>query len=178
MGRPPFIPTRDYLCSQIISRIPFVSLRMQAYRVAGLKVGEGSVLLLNTEIQQVEDVTIGANTVINQRCYLDGRGGLSIGNNVNISSHVILVAGTHDIQNGTAFSGFVSRVVVEDYAWLCTRCIVLPGVTIGRGSVVAAGAVVTRSTEPFSVCAGVPARKIGERNRDLNYKLSYDISWV
>jgi maltose O-acetyltransferase len=151
---------------------------MRAYRAAGLKVGEGSVLLMNTEFHRMEDATIGANTVINQHCYLDGRGGLAIGNNVNISSHVILVAGTHDIQDGTAFAGSTSRIVIEDYAWLCTRSMVLPGVTIGRGSVIAAGAVVTRSTEPFSVCAGTPARKIGERNRDLRYKLSYDISWV
>jgi maltose O-acetyltransferase len=151
---------------------------MKAYRAAGLQFGVGSILLSNTELNAVESITIGAHTIINQRCYLDGRGGMKIGDNVNISSHVLLVAGTHDINDGAAFSGSHSAIIVEDYAWLCTHCMVLPGVTIGRGSVIAAGAVVTRSTDPFSVYAGVPARKIGERNRDLRYTLSYERSWV
>lgn len=55
---------------------------------------------------------------------------------------------------------------------------VLAGVTVGRGAVVAAGAVVTKSVEPYAVVAGIPARKIGERNPDLRYQLVYDVSWT
>jgi acetyltransferase-like isoleucine patch superfamily enzyme len=61
-------------------------------------------------------------------------------------------------------------IVIEDYAWLGPRVIVLPGVTIGRGCVIAAAAVVTRDAEPFGVYAGVPARRIGERAEDVDYK--------
>jgi len=177
MKRPNFIPTKDYLCNYVINRIPFHTLRMSAYRALGVRIGTESTLLMSTEMQHCMDLTIGRNTIINPHCLLDGRGGLLIGDNVNISSHVLLVAGKHDIQNGEEFAGFAEQIIVEDYAWICTRATILAGVTIGRGAVVAAGAVVTRSVAPHSVVAGVPARKIGERNPDLKYRLHYPVSW-
>jgi acetyltransferase-like isoleucine patch superfamily enzyme len=177
MRRPPFIPTKDYLCNHVINRIPWYSLRMSLYRRLGLRIGPETTILMSTEFHRVEDLTIGRNTVINQHCLLDGRDGLQIGNNVNISSHVLLVAGSHDIHDGQGFGGSAKRIVVEDYAWLCTRCTVLQGVTIGRGAVVAAGAVVTQSVPPYAVVAGIPAKQIGERTSDLAYNLEYSVSW-
>lgn len=177
MRRPVFLPTKDYLCNHVISRIPDLGIRMKAYRRLGLQIGAQSTILMSTEMHRAEDLVIGDNTVINQHCLLDGRGGLRIGSNVNISSHVLLVAGSHDIQDGAGFAGSALPITIEDYVWLCTRCTVLPGVTVGRGAVVAAGAVVTKSVSPYAVMAGVPARKIGERNPDLHYKLVYDVSW-
>ena len=179
MKRPAFAPTKDYLCNHVINRIPLVEVRMRAYRRLGLQIGAGSTILMSTEMQRAEDLTIGRDTVINQHCLLDGRGGLVIGDNVNISSHVLLVAGTHDVQDGETFAGEAKRIVVEDYAWLCTRCTILPGVTIGRGAVVAAGAVVTKSVVPYAIVAGVPARQIGERTTDLSYNIgNYNVSWT
>lgn len=68
-------------------------------------------------------------------------------------------------------------IVIEDYVWLCTRCTVLGGVTIGRGAVVAAGAVVTKSVEPYAIVAGIPARKVAERSKNQQYSLgNYNIS--
>ncbi len=177
MKRPHFIPTKDYLCNHVINRIPLYSARMSAYRRLGIRVGADSNILMATEMQHADDLTIGANTVINQHCLLDGRGGLVIGSNVNISSHVLLIAGVHDIQDGAGFSGSVKPITIEDYVWLCTRCTILAGVTVGRGAVVAAGAIVTQSVEPHTVVAGIPAKKIGERNPDLSYQLVYPVSW-
>lgn len=177
MQRPNFFPTRDYLCNHVVNRIALHDVRMRAYRRLGIQIGSQSTILMSTEMHRAEDLTIGSNTVINQHCLLDGRGGLRIGNNVNISSHVLLVAGSHDIQNGIEFTGLALPITVEDYAWLCTRCTILQGVTVGRGAVVAAGAVVTKSVSPYDVVAGVPARKIGERNPDLRYTLNYQVSW-
>ena len=177
MKRPELFPTRDYLCNFVVNRLPILSSRMATYRRLGVRIGHQTTILMSVEMHRAEDVTIGRNTVINQHCRLDGRGGLLIGNNVNISSHVLLVAGTHDVQDGQAFSGCIKPIVIEDYAWLCTRSTVLAGVTVGRGAVVAAGAVVTKSVPPYAIVAGVPARKIGERNPDLNYDLVYEVSW-
>jgi acetyltransferase-like isoleucine patch superfamily enzyme len=177
MKRPAFLPTKDYLCNHVISHIPGHDLRMSAYRALGVSIGAESTILMSTEMQHCEDLTIGRNTIINPHCLLDGRGGLLIGDNVNISSHVLLLAGTHDVQNGEEFAGFAERIVIEDYVWLCTRAMILAGVTIGRGAVVAAGAVVTKSVEPHTIVAGIPARKIGERNSDLHYQLRYNVSW-
>ncbi len=150
---------------------------MRAYRRLGLRIGAGSTILMSTEMHRAEDLTIGRHTIINQHCYLDGRDGLLIGDNVNISSHVLLVAGSHDVQDGGNFTGSARRIIIEDYAWLCTRAMVLPGVTIGQGAVVAAGAVVTKSVPPHTIVAGSPAKKIGERTTDLKYELVYDVSW-
>lgn len=178
MKRPNFVPTRDYLCNWVVNRIPLFSWRMAAYRKLGVRIDSGSSILMSTELYAAQEISIGKSTVINQHCYLDGRGGLIIGDNVNISSHVLLVSGSHDISD-PFFYGYSSGIVIEDYVWLCTRSTVLAGVTVGRGAVVAAGAIVTKSIEPFAVVAGVPARKIGERNPDLRYDLGgYNPSWL
>lgn len=177
MKRPHFVPTKDYLCNHVINRIPQLDLRMKAYRRLGIRIGMQSSILMSTEMHRAEDLVIGDNTVINQHCLLDGRDGLTIGNNVNISSHVLLVAGSHDVQDGLGFTGSAKRIVVEDYVWLCTRATVLQGVTVGRGAVVAAGAVVTKDVQPYQIVGGIPARTIGERNPDLHYTLSHLVSW-
>jgi maltose O-acetyltransferase len=62
---------------------------------------------------------------------------------------------------------------VGDRAWIGYRAIVLPGVSIGEGAVVGAGAVVSRDVPPFTIVAGNPARPIGERSRVLTYQLEY-----
>ena len=63
--------------------------------------------------------------------------------------------------------------MIEDYVWVATRATVLPGVTIGEGAVVAAGAVVTKDVEPYTIVGGVPARSIGVRNRALSYTQNF-----
>ena len=177
MVYPLWLPTRDYVCNRFINRIAQHSWRMAAYRAIGLRVGEGSTLLMSSEVHLLKGIMIGSNSIVNGHCYLDGRGGLTIGQNVNISSHVLLVAGSHEV-NSPVFAGTAKPIVIEDYAWLCTRSTILGGVTIGRGAVVAAGAVVTQSVEPFTIVGGIPARVIGQRNHDLQYNLgNYNVSW-
>lgn len=177
MKCPFWLPTRDYICNRFVARIPLRSWRMKAYRAMGVRIGRSSTLLMNSEVHLARGIEIGPNTIINGHCYLDGRGGLTIGENVNISSHVLLVSGSHEF-NDPGFYGTAKPIVIEDYVWLCTRCTVLGGVTVGRGAVVAAGAVVTRDVEPFTIVGGVPARKIGERNTELRYNLGgYNVSW-
>ena len=61
---------------------------------------------------------------------------------------------------------------IGDWAWLSFRSTILPGVTIGEGAVVAAGAVVTRDVPPYAIVAGIPARVVGERPRELDYDLN------
>ena len=60
-------------------------------------------------------------------------------------------------------------VKIEDYAWICSRAIILPNVTIGKGAVVASGAVVTKNVDAYTVVGGIPAKKIADRNTDLEY---------
>ena len=65
------------------------------------------------------------------------------------------------------------EVTIEDHVWIASRVTVLPGVKIGRGAVVASGAVVTRNIPPLAIVGGIPAKIIGYRKNDLTYKLNY-----
>lgn len=83
------------------------------------------------------------------------------------------------MQDSTGFRGWYEPITIHDRVrvWLCTRSTILAGVTIGEGAVVAASAVVTKSVAPYDIVAGIPARKVSERNRDLTYILNYNVSW-
>ena len=69
------------------------------------------------------------------------------------------------------FRSIGGKVIIEDYAWICSRAIILPGVRIGKGAVIASGAVVTKDVAPYTVMGGIPAAKIGER-KEQNLKYS------
>ena len=119
-----------------------------------------------------DKIRIGNNTVINRNTYLDGRCPLFIGSNVNISQQTLIHTLSHDPQNPD-FVCIERPVVIFDHVWVGARALIMPGVVIGEGAVIAAGAVVTRSIAPYTIVGGVPARPIGKRNRDLRYKTRY-----
>ncbi len=102
---------------------------------------------------------------------LDGRRGIKLGENVNLSSEVALWTLQHD-PNDLAFGVRGGPIVVEDFAWISFRATVLPGVRIGRGAIVAANSVVTADVEDFTIVGGIPAKVIGKRNQELDYRLS------
>ena len=115
---------------------------------------------------------MGNNCIINQKCRLDNRSGIYIGDNVSISAETCILTADHDV-NSCNFVGRNRPVVIEDYVYIGTRAMILPGVTLGKGSVVAAGAVVTRNVAPHTVVAGVPARVIKTRIENLDYSPHY-----
>jgi acetyltransferase-like isoleucine patch superfamily enzyme len=117
-------------------------------------------------------ISIGGRSVINRNSYLDGRSGLSIGSNVSISPHAYILTLDHDPQSKD-FAARTGPVRIDDYVWIGARATLLPGVTLGKGAVIGAGAVVTKDVAEFTIAAGVPAKPIGQRNRDLNYDPSY-----
>lgn len=103
---------------------------------------------------------------------LDARKGIYIGDNVSLSMGVWIWTMEHDPQD-PYYRGKGGPVTIEDYVWLSCRVVVLPGVTIGKGAVVAAGAVVSADVAPYSIVGGIPAKRIGERNKDLRYQLRF-----
>ena len=88
---------------------------------------------------------------------------------VAISHYVKIVTGSHDVQSAK-FEGKFDKVKIDDNCFLGCDCKILQGCTIGKGAVVCSGAVVTKNVEDYSIVAGIPARKIGERNKELMYK--------
>lgn len=96
------------------------------------------------------------------------KGGVEIGDNVNISSYVKIISAGHSLKHSD-FRGTHGKVVIDKNVWLATGCTILEGVHIGEGAVVACGAVVTSDVLPYSVVGGVPAKRISERIHELNY---------
>jgi len=158
-----------YVTNYIVCYLPSGSLRLLFLRIIGLKFKRPIKLYGKFEIRNPWKISIGKYTNIGHRCTLDGRGGISIGENVNISSEVMIWTWQHD--HRLEDFGIVEKtVVIEDYCWISARAIILPGVTIGKGSVVAAGSVVTKDVPPFSIVGGVPGKVIGQRVNKLNYR--------
>lgn len=152
--------------------LPSVHLRRWLYKGLGAECGAHSVFHYRTEIRDPYLLKVGAGTVIGDNALLDAHNGLTLGNNVNLSSNVVIYTGQHDHRDPYFRSkGGKRSVEIGDRAWLGSNVMVLPGVVIGEGAVCCGGAVVTKDVEPFTVVAGVPARKVGERPRDLRYEL-------
>jgi acetyltransferase-like isoleucine patch superfamily enzyme len=154
--------------------MPFAPYRARHWflrRYCGLVLGEGSSICAGCFITGTH-VRIGANSVVNRGTYLDGRGGLHIGDNVNISHQALLQTLTHDPRRAD-FAVVALPVTIHNHVWIGARAIICPGVTLGEGAVVGAGAVVTRDVAAWTIVAGNPARRIGDRPQDIAYRTHY-----
>ena len=159
-----------YMLCGIIALLPFHCVRIILLRLLRANIGKKVGLYRGFEVRSPWKLKIGNSTIIGHKAMLDARMGLFIGNNVNLSNEVMIWTLHHDY-NSPDFAQAGAAVIIEDYAWICSRAIILPGVTIGRGAVVAAGAVVTRNVAEYTVVGGTPAKKIADRNPDLVYDL-------
>lgn len=151
--------------------VPSQWVRQWIYRTAyGVRIGSGTIIYGGCEIRDGRNLTIGDNTTVGHRVILDARSGLTIGRNVNFSTEACVWTLQHDPRS-PEFGSHGGPVTIDDYAWISCRAIVLPGVTIGEGAVIAAGAVVTKDVAPYEIVGGIPAAKIGERPHELSYEL-------
>ena len=164
---------RLYICNHVVSHIPSHALRLLFYRrIMRFQIGKGSSIFMNCKFDCASGLIIGCYSVVNNNCRLDSRGMLKIGDNVSISNDTIILTADHDL-NSVVFGGRNKEVVIDDYVWIGTRAMILPGIKIGKGAVVAAGSIVTKNVEDYNIVAGIPAKKIGMRNTDLRYEASY-----
>lgn len=158
--------------NHIVARIPSFTLRQAYYRrVLGYRIGEGSCIHMGCFFTGTF-VAIGPHTVINRRCYIDGRLGVEIGANCSISPEVYILSMDHDPQSPN-FATCGGPTTIGDNVWIGARAIIRGGVTIGEGAVIGTGAVVTRDIAPWRIAVGNPAREIKDRNRDIRYRCSY-----
>jgi len=154
-----------------IGHIPSHTIRLLCYNLAGIKIGKGSAIHMWASFFNPANITVGEDTIIGDHAFLDGRASLTIGSHVAFASSVMIYNSQHDIEDKD-FTAISKPVAIEDYVFLGPKSIILPGVRIGKGAIVAAGAVVTKNVAPFKIAGGVPAREIGERNlANPQYKL-------
>jgi maltose O-acetyltransferase len=138
-------------------------LRLVLYRALGFKVG-GASLSPHLTFKS-NRVDIGDHVFINERCWFDNLERVTIGDYVHVGPEVLFGTSSHHIGGPAVRAGsvFLAPLVVSSGCWIGARAMLLPGVKVGEGCVVAAGAVVARDCLPHGLYAGVPARRI----RDL-----------
>ncbi len=154
-----------------VGHIPFHTCRKFFYRLAGIKIGRKSTIHMWASFFQPKNIIIGKDSIVGDHVFLDGRAKLTIGNHVDIASHVLIYNSEHDIE-AEDFSPREEPVEIGDYVFIGPRGIILPGVKVGKGAIIAAGAVVSKDVPDFTIVGGVPAKTIGERkNKNLKYRL-------
>ena len=151
--------------------VPFHFVRRFFYKLGGVKIGEGSTIHMGARFYNPQNISIGEGSIVGEEAVLDGREKLIIGNHVDIASEVMIYNSEHDL-NSADFHATKAPVEISDYVFIGPRAIILPGVKIGKGAVVGAGAVVTKDVADFTIVGGVPAKVIGERkNKNPSYRL-------
>lgn len=150
---------------------PFWTFRKMVYTLAGVKIERGSKIHVFCRFFEPKNIEIGKDTLIGEFAFLDGRASLKIGDHTDIASHVLIYNSEHDL-NDSEFKAIEQPVEIGDYVFVGPRAIILPGVKIGRGAVVAAGAVVTKNVASGKIVGGIPAKEIGERKlKEFEYHL-------
>jgi acetyltransferase-like isoleucine patch superfamily enzyme len=153
----------------IISHIPSQIIRNILYRhIYRVDMERGVTIYSGGTFFYPFWVRIGKYSILGNNFFIDGRRGVTIGENVNLSRGVSIYTLQHSSQD-PGFGVEWWPVTIGDRVWLSANCTILPNITIGEWAIVAAGAVVTRDVEPYTIVWGVPAKKIGERTRDMKY---------
>lgn len=166
----------ELIHNRALTHVPWNSLRLRYLEALGMSAGPHTYLFGGSEVLAPENLEIEGNCHIGRLCQIDARGGITIGRNVVIASHVLLITADHDVQSPD-FDGRLAPIRIGDRAWLGSRSVVLKGVTIGEGAVVSAGSVVHRDVAAWSIVSGVPAVQIGERNPFQRYEVDYGPRW-
>jgi acetyltransferase-like isoleucine patch superfamily enzyme len=141
----------------------------------GFKIGKGSSIHIGCKFNAARLFELGLNSTINQFCRLDNRGGIFIGDNVSISPYAKLLTADHNI-NHPECTGRNRKIVIDDYVFIGSDAMVLGGVEMKKGSVLAAKSLLTKSTKPFGIYMGIPAYYKSDRNETINYSGSY-VRW-
>lgn len=166
------------LIERVFPSLPSKTLRNILVRFSGAKVSKDVCFYPGFTIRNPKGLVIEDGVCIGPKCLLDARRGLTIRRNAVIAYEAIIWSLNHDY-NDIHFKGKGSPTEIGEYAWICSRSIILPGIKIGKGAVVASGAVVTKDVPNFAIVGGVPAKVIGYREENdyqYGYQCKHDTS--
>lgn len=160
------------LLRQLVMWIPIHFIRLLWFKMFIGKCEKHVQISRNVRFKGMHSIRIGKNTIINQGALIDGRKGVVIGDNVDIGEYVKIWSLEHDPNSNEHITkGKCTKI--GDHAWIAPWSIIMPGVKIGRGAVVAGGAVVTKDVPPLAIVGGVPAKIFGWRKNNLQYTLKH-----
>lgn len=163
------VNVRLHVADALVFLLPtlcFCRLRTAIYRLAGFRIGPRTLILgriaLTGPGRIQERLRIGASVVVNAHCYLDLTGDIEIGDHASIGHHVLFITAEHETGPALcrAGPGVPKAIRVAEGAWVAAGATILPGVSIGASSVVAAGSLVSGSVPAHRVVGGVPARPL------------------
>ena len=158
--------------SILIGKIPSNRIRKLLLKlIFCMKIAKRAVVYGGFEIRSPWNIELG-ECVVGVNALLDGRNGIVINDGVCLAQNVSIYTEQHDV-NDPLFrtNGKGGKVYIDELAWISSRTTILPKVQVGRGAVLAAGAVATKNMEPYGIYAGIPARKISERNNEISYSV-------
>ena len=146
-------------------------LRNILIRFSGVKASKDVCFYPGFTIRNPKGLIIEDGVSIGPKCLLDARRGLTIRKNAVIAYEAIVWSLNHDY-NDIHFKGKGAPTEIGEYAWICSRSIILPGIKIGKGAIVASGAIVTKDVPNFAIVGGIPAKIIGYRE-EKDYQYGY-----
>ena len=156
---------------RFIPWLPSKTLRNRLIRLSGVKASKDVHFYPGFTIRNPKGLVVEDGVNIGPKCLLDARKGLTIHKNACIAYEAIIWSLNHDY-NDLNFSGKGAPTDIGEYSWICSRAIILPGIKIGEGAIVASGAIVTEDVPPYAIVGGVPAKIIGQREKK-KYRYGY-----
>lgn len=161
-----------FFMNNILSFFPSKHIRYWGLKFLGMNLEKNIRFYQGFHIRNPKKIFISEGVSIGPKVLLDGRCGLSIGKNTVLAYDCIIWTLNHDY-NDIHFCGKGSPVEIGSNVWICSRSIILPGIKIGDGAIIASGAIVTKNVEPYTIVGGIPAKVIGKRERkEYNYGYS------
>ena len=151
-----------YLINSFLSGTHFYTIKRKLLNTIGIHCGKETRVVGPLFLGNVSQVSFGDGVWVGREFKVYGNGSVTIGNNIDIAPDVAFVTGSHEISDSSrrAGDGLSYHISVEDGCWIGTRSTILGNTTVKGGCIIAAGAIVNRSTDANSIYGGVPARLI------------------
>lgn len=162
---------RWFMTNSFLPHFPSQTVRNWGLRMMGVKMSRNVKFYSGFSVRNPKGLTIEDGVNIGPKVLLDARCGLTIHKSAVIAYDAIIWSLNHDY-NDIHFCGKGAPVEIGAYAWICSRSIILPGISIGEGAIVASGAIVTKDVKPYEIVGGIPAKHIGTREKN-NYCYGY-----
>lgn len=143
--------------------LPLSALKVQILRCFGSQIGQGVRIKPSVRIKFPWRLIIGDHVWIGENVWIDNLAIVTIESHVCLSQGVYLCTGNHDWQHPD-FQLRTAPILIEEGSWLAAQCVVAPGVTIGKGAVLALGSVANQSLKPMMIYVGNPAQPLKRRS--------------
>lgn len=159
---------RDFFVGMFLEYLPHAPfanrLKSTLMSLCGAHIGKRAKLFNGIQVDRFNHLTIGDDVSIGKGVLILAAGGVKIGDRTMIGPGSKLLSAGHVVPEGRApmrFTGtFLKKITIEKDAWIGANVIILPGIKVGEGAIVGAGAVVTKDVPPFAIMGGAPARII------------------